>query len=297
MEESGIEPWLPRELNCCRPEAEAESLAVPIEDRWICSRLNRCADLVNRAIEQYRFHEAAQTMWQFFWHEFCDWYLELKKLRFQDASGMNAHWRNLLTVYEIGLRLLHPVMPFITEELWQRLAANADDRPESIALAHYPQYSPDASDARAELEISILKEIVTAARELRADMKIDSKKTIEGVLVLREPARNVAAQLGAIERLSNTKLEVREAVNGADGVKRSSPEFDLILHVSADLASAQRARVEKEIAQLEKLIASSERQLEDEKFVSRAPAHIVEQLRVKLDDYRAQLIKHRESLG
>jgi valyl-tRNA synthetase len=128
-------------------------------------------------------------------------------------------------------------------------------------------------------------------------MKIDPKKTIEGVLVLREPARNVSDQLAAIERLSNTKLQVREATNGAEGVKQSKPEFDLILHVSAEQAAAQRARVQKEITQLEKLIASSERQLGDEKFVSRAPAHVVEQLRVKLDDYRAQLTKHRESIG
>ena len=89
-------------------------------------------------------HEAAQALWHFFWHEFCDWYLELKKLRFEENSGLNAHWRNMLTVFETALRLLHPVMPFLTEELWQRLASDRDDRPESIALAPYPQYNPEA---------------------------------------------------------------------------------------------------------------------------------------------------------
>ena len=98
---------------------------------------------MNRAIEQYRFHEVAQTLWQFFWHEFCDWYLELKKLRLEDGSGLNSHWRNLLTVYEMALRLLHPVMPFLTEELWQRLRPDAKIGPQSIALAHYPQYNPE----------------------------------------------------------------------------------------------------------------------------------------------------------
>ncbi len=183
MESSGVEPWVPRELNCCLPEAVSDSLVVPLEDRWIFSRLNRCAESVNRAIETYRFHEAAQTLWHFVWHEFCDWYLELKKLRFEENSGLNAHWRNLLTVYEMLLRLLHPLMPFLTEELWQRLTERNDDRPISIALAHYPQYNVDASDAQAEIEMGILQSIVTAARELRADLKIDPKQTMEGVLV------------------------------------------------------------------------------------------------------------------
>ena len=91
-------------------------------------------------------------LWHFFWHEFCDWYLELKKLRFQENSGLNAHWRNLLAAFETALRLLHPVMPFLTEELWQRLAKGAADRPKSIALAPYPQYSHEQTDLAAERE-------------------------------------------------------------------------------------------------------------------------------------------------
>jgi valyl-tRNA synthetase len=298
MEISGVEPWLPPALDIVRPVPEPGNLSAPLEDRWIFSRLNRCADTVNRAIEQYRFHEAAQTLWHFWWHEFCDWYLELKKLRLADGSGVNAHWRNLITAYETGLRLLHPVMPFITEELWQRLGANTPDRPESIALAHFPQYSAEASDPAAEVEMSILQEIITSARELRADMKLDPKLIVNGVLIVRQPARNIAdVALTAIERLSNIRLEVRSGEDGAQGVKRSSPEFDLILQVSAEQASVQRARIEKEIAQLDKVIANSERQLADEKFMSRAPAHVTDGLRAKLQDYKVQLAKHRESLG
>jgi valyl-tRNA synthetase len=145
--------------------------------------------------------------------------------------------------------------------------------------------------------MSILQEMITAARELRADMKIDPKQVIEGMLIVREPARSVAqTQLPAIEKIGNVKLEVGVASNGAQGVKRSSPEFDLILRVSGEQAAAQRARIQKEITQLEKVIANSERQLADEKFVSRAPAHVIDQLRQKLTDYREQLNKHRESL-
>ena len=129
-----MEPWLPARLNCCLPEAASDSLVVPLEDRWIFSRLNRCAETVNRAIETYRFHEAAQILWHFVWHEFCDWYLELKKLRLRREQRANVHWRNLFTVYEMVLRMLHPLLPFLTEELWQRIAEAAEDRPESIAL-------------------------------------------------------------------------------------------------------------------------------------------------------------------
>ena len=187
MESSGVEPWLPRETNCCLPEAVSDSLVVPLEDRWIFSRLNRCAEAGQpRHRERTVFTRRRRLLWHFLWHEFCDWYLELKKLRFEENSGLNAHWRNLFTVYEMMLRLLHPLMPFLTEELWQRLAEAEEDRPESIALAHYPQYNPEASDPQAEHEMEILQTIVTTARELRADMKIDPKQTMEGVLVIRE---------------------------------------------------------------------------------------------------------------
>jgi valyl-tRNA synthetase len=298
MESSGVEPWIaPATPTSGLPEALADSLIIPLEDRWIFSRLNRCADTVNRAIESYRFHEAAQTLWHFIWHEFCDWYLELKKLRFEDNTGINAHWRNLLTVYETALRLLHPLMPFLTEELWQRIAEAAPERVQSVALAQYPQYNPEASSASAEYEMEILQSIVTASRELRADMKIDPKATMDGVLVVREPAgAMVNEMLGSIEKLAGVKLDVRTSAEGVEGVKRGFAEFDLILRVSAAQAEAQHTRIQKEIEQLEKVIASSERQLGDEKFLARAPAHVVASIRDKLTGYRAQLQKLGESL-
>ena len=107
-----------------------------LEDRWIFSRLSRTAESVNRALEQHRYHEVAEELWQFFWHDFCDWYLEIKKLRLSANSGLTDDWRNLLSVFGAYLRLQHPIMPFITEELWHRFGQT-----ESIALAKYPQAS------------------------------------------------------------------------------------------------------------------------------------------------------------
>jgi valyl-tRNA synthetase len=115
MEGAGVEPWLPESLAAFYPEPSSDTLEVPVEDRWIFSRLNNASEQANRSIEQYRYHEAAQVLWHFFWHEFCDWYLELKKLRFRENSGLNADWRNTLAAFETALRLLHPAMPFLTE--------------------------------------------------------------------------------------------------------------------------------------------------------------------------------------
>ncbi|HUS08679.1 MAG TPA: valine--tRNA ligase [Bryobacteraceae bacterium] len=299
MERSGVGAWLPPASESWRPEALPDSLAVPLEDRWISSRLNQCTEQVNRAIEQYRYHEAAQTLWHFFWHEFCDWYLEIKKLRFEEGSGLNEHWRNLLTVYETFLRLLHPVMPFLTEELWQRLAKGIEDRPISIAIAPYPQFKAEASDDVAEHEMSVLQAIITTARELRSDVKADPKQTLDGVLVARQAVSElVRGQLSALEKLSRMKLELRfSAGDPVEGVTRSEAEFDLIARVSPEQADAQRGRLEKEIEQLEKVIANSSRQLGDEKFLSRAPAHVVDGIRLKLADYEAQLSKNREALS
>src|SRR5215831_1898651 len=154
MERSGVEPRmpeaLPESLETFRPEPCADTLEVPVEDRWIFSRLNSTSEQANRAIEQYRYHEAAQLLWHFFWHEFCDWYVELKKLRFRENTGLNADWRNTLAAFETALRLLHPAMPFLTEELWQRLAPSRRDRPTSIALCPYPRYRKEETDYKAE---------------------------------------------------------------------------------------------------------------------------------------------------
>jgi len=299
MERSGVEPWVPEDLAVFQPEPHTDSLEVALEDRWIFSRLNSCAEQVNRALEQYRYHEAAQVLWHFFWHEFCDWYVELKKLRLEEGSGWNADWRNILAAFETALRLLHPVMPFLTEELWQRLAKGQANRPGSIALAGYPQYSRAATDYAAERDVQILQDIVTMARNLRADLKLDPKQRLDGSLYARGAALKVGrANAEAIQRLANVGLEFREdsAPQGSAAI-RSTPEFDLVLDVPEAQAAVQRKRFEKDREQLEKNIANSHRQLNNEEFLSRAPSHVVSSLRQKLADYEAQMEKIRAALN
>ncbi|HKW97286.1 MAG TPA: valine--tRNA ligase [Bryobacteraceae bacterium] len=295
MERSGVQPWVPENLEDYRPEGGPQA---SLEDRWIFSRLSQCAEAVNRAIDQYRYHEAAQQVWHFFWHEFCDWYLELKKMRLEPESGLTPDWRNLFAAFELALRLLHPVMPFLTEELWQRFAAGTSQRPKSIALAKYPKYQEAWADVPAEREVQMLQDIVTSARALRADMKIDPKALLDGLLYSRGEALDVAQKyVGAIQKLANVKLQVRNETAPHAGAIVSTTEFDLLLNVPAAQMTEQLKRLQKEREQLEKNIANSNRQLADETFLNRAPAHVVESIRTKLADYETQLDKVRKALN
>jgi valyl-tRNA synthetase len=278
MERSGVPPGIP----------EAGQLEL-VEDRWIFSLLNRTAETVNRAFEQHRYHEASETLWHYFWHDFCDWYLEIKKLRLTENSGLTNDWRNLLTVFGAYLRLQHPLMPFITEELWHRFGQTT-----SIALAPYPL--PAATDESAEREMGLLQDVVTAARTLRADHQIDKKEQLNGVLYCRNGARRM--EFGVVEKLANVKLDVHgDVAPKLEGAVRSTTEFDLFLELPEVDVTGQRAKLEKEIENLERLIVDKDRQLGNEKFLSGAPPAVVESLREKRQEYDAQLQKTRAALA
>jgi valyl-tRNA synthetase len=278
MRTAGIEPSLVE-----RGEA------VELEDRWIFSRLHRTAESVNRALAQHRYNEVAAELWQFSWHDFCDWYLEIKKLRFTPSSGLTNDWRNLLSVFGAFLRLQHPIMPFITEELWHRFGQTG-----SIGLVAYPQ-AGDTDDA-AEREMALMQEMITAARKLRADHGLDRKLVLPGVLYCRNGSKRV--ELGVIEKLANVKLDVRnEAAPKLSGAVRSTPEFDLLLELPEVDAEGQRRRLRKEIDELEKLIRDKDRQLSNDKFLVGAPVHVVDSLRAKRAEYVAQRDKSQAALS
>jgi valyl-tRNA synthetase len=278
MESAGIEPSLPE-------PGRLETL----EDRWIFSRLSRTAESVNRALEQHRYHEVAEELWQFFWHDFCDWYLEIKKLRLAPNSGLTNEWRNLLSVFSAYLRLQHPILPFITEELWHRFGQNT-----SIALAPYPHAA--ATDEAAEREMALLQDMVTAARKLKADNGLDDKMELAGVLYCRNGSSNVELQV--LEHLGKVKLEVRTgAAPVLSGAVRSTQHFDLSLQLPEVDREALRDRLVKDTDKLQKLILKIDGQLASEKFLNGAPPHIVEELRIKRADYLAQVQKNHDTLN
>jgi valyl-tRNA synthetase len=296
MERSGVTAWT--------PGGPVDSDA--IEDAWIFERLGYATETVNRALELHRYHEAAQTLWDFWWREFCDWYLEVKKLRFRENSGVDAHWQATLTVYESALRLLHPLMPFLTEELWQRLIHGAGanvGQAKSISLAAYPTAGRPSSGGARVQAFGLWQEVVKAARELRADNKLDPKGMIDATLHLHA-ALFAEADLAAIGTMTKLKLEQRTGKIGEpQGLIRSTAEFDLQLHVAPPPAAQNgaasgdaRARIVKEIESYEKLIENSNRQLSDETFLSRAPENVVAALRAKRADYEEQLAKNKKLL-
>jgi len=249
---------------------------ISLADRWIGSRLDACASVANPSFKEHRYHEAAQALWHFFWDDFCDWYLELKK--------PETDWSYAYVVHEKALRLLHPLMPFITEELWQRLGKPG----KSIALESYPQAGH--MDHKAEREMTLLQDIVTAARALRADHKVDKKPLLTGVLYCKQPIH-----LDAIERLANVNLKVETGfVPKLEGAIRSTPDFDLVLEMPKP--ANQRDRLLKENIELEKVIANSDRQLNNEDIISKMPNKVVETLRIKNAAYKAQLQKNLDAL-
>ncbi len=197
----------------------------------------------------------------------------------------DTDWSYAYDAFEKALRLLHPLMPFLTEELWQRLESPG----KSIALQEYP--TDDLYDIVAEQEMRVLQEIVTAARALRADHKIDKKPLLTGVLYCKRPQH-----LDAIERLANVKLTVETGpVPKLEGAVRSTPDFDLVLEMPK--AANQRDRLLKENTDLEKVIANSDRQLNNEDITSKMPEKVVETLRIKNAAYKSQLQKNLDALA
>ncbi len=290
LERSGAEPWAPEDPDNYKPEAGAAG-EVPLEDRWIFSRLDETARLANEHIEKFRYHEAANLLYHFFWDEFCDWYIELKKLGFQENSGLTPEWKNMLAALERALRLLHPLMPFITEELWQRLTADTKNRPKSIALAAYPQPKSEWRDQEAESKIRLLQEIVTAVRNLRAELNIAPKAELEGTVYAhtKQGGELVTQQAEAILRLAAVKLDAREGKAPEGKAMHHEGDFDLVLHLPEAEKGVLKDRLQKQLQSLEKAKTSAERQLANADFVAKAPPKVTESMREKLADYNSKI--------
>ena len=274
------------------PEIRAKApYAIPGEDglihRWIFSRVAAVSEQVDRALQDFRFHEASQAIYQFFWGDFCDWYIEWVKpqLAATNRAVAVAAWRNIFAALESALRLLHPVMPFLTEELWHRLPQPEGAR--SIALDKFPEPRPNWIDPQAEKEFATLQEIITAARNIRAEMKIDQKRKIPADFSSSDSAiRNLAEQnaepLARLATLSALNIS-NNRLDGAGAAVRSTSQFDLrIAYGDAIDKDVEIARLQKEIDRLAKDIESKKGRLGDETFLSKAPAKIVEDLKTTL---------------
>jgi len=285
------------------PEIRAKApYAIPGEDglihRWIFSRLSSVSAEVSAALQDFRFHEACQTIYHFFWGDFCDWYIEWVKpqLSSDNRAVSVAAWRNIFAALEAALRLLHPVMPFLTEELWHRLPQPAGAQ--SIALDKFPEPRANWTDAAAEKQIATLQEIITAARNIRAEMKVDQKRKIPADLsssdsAIRKLAEQNVEPLLRLATLSALNI-ASDRLDGAGAAVRSTSQFDLrIAYGEAVDKDVELSRLRKEIDRLAKDVSSKQSRLSDETFISKAPAKIVEDLRSTL---ASRQIEHQKLL-
>jgi valyl-tRNA synthetase len=275
---------------------------VPLVDAWLFSRLASTVEMVNDALANYRFHEAAQGVYQFFWGDFCDWYIEWVKPELQSVNRERAvaAWKNIFAAFDAALRLLHPLMPFLTEELWHQLPQPAGAK--SIALDKYPEARAEWKNPQAQEQISLIQEVIVALRNIRAEMKLDPKKKIGAELSSVDPEtrRLIEANRDGILRLallSDLKVSA-DSLPQSGGAVRSTSQFDVrIAYSEAVDAEAEKARLKKEIEGLQKAVASKERQLGDETFRSRAPEKIIHGLEATLAEQRVELHKIMERLG
>jgi valyl-tRNA synthetase len=275
-------------------------------DRWITSELQRVEAAVAQGFADYRLDNVANAIYQFVWDQYCDWYLEIAKVQIQtgDAARQRATRRTLIRVLEAVLRLMHPITPFITEELWQKVApvagrktAGSDD---SIVRAPYPVAQPERIDAQADAWMDKLKALVGVCRNLRGEMGLSPAERVplyaQGDAAFIEAAAPV---LKALAKLSDVKV-FADAAAFADATKMAPVsvlgEAHLALHVEIDVA-AERERLGKEVKRLEGEITKANAKLGNESFVARAPAAVVEQEKQRLADFGATLAKLRDQLA
>ena len=241
----------------------------------------------------YRFDNAANAVYQFVWDEYCDWYVEIAKgqLAKGNEAAQRGTRRTLVRVLETALRLAHPIIPFITEELWQSVGPLAGKKGETIMLQPYPKSQPEKIDQAAEREVALAKDLVNAARNLKAEMKLTSQRV--PVYITAAPG---ASALHAVEALVRpSAIHAVDALPASDSPVAVVGGHRLMLQVEVDPA-AERQRLSKEAARLEGEIVKAKAQLGNSSFVERAPAQVVEQHRARLAGLESTLAKLRQQL-
>ncbi len=259
----------------------------PLETRWIFSRLSTVSDSVAHSLADYRFDEAANAVYQFFWGEFCDWYLELVKLRLNfdgphsDVAALTLN--ALVSVFEAALRLLSPFMPFLTEELWHALYASVGTASpaKSIALTRYPMREDFAANEASVLAMNTLQDLIVTIRGLRKELAVPEKEStpiqLHASAAISTLAHTNADMLSRLARVGAVEL-APATLTGNNA--RSTSAFDVsVLYERTIDVPAERERLTKDLAKFTKGLEAADKQLGNEGFIARAPAHIVEGLR------------------
>jgi len=289
-----------------RPVLELSAIPsdqLELADRWILSRLSQTAAAVDRSFNDFRFNDATRAIYEFVWGEFCDWYVELIKMRLYDETRPQAQQvacSIAVRVLDAVLRLLHPFMPFITEEIWQSLPMNESGAAavKSIMLQPYPQPDPAALDTPAEAEMALLQSVIGAVRNIRGEMNVPPAK--EAVLILNaedsllQPLATYENYIRKLGRISVVHYQAERPALAASavagGVQIWMPLAGLI-----DV-EVEKKRLEKEIARLEVQVSGLVKKLMNKDFVDRAPREVIEKETKKKQDFTETLNKLRDSL-
>ncbi len=288
----------------------------PLEERWIVAELNSTAAKVNQSLENYRYDDAANTIYQFFWGSFCDWYLEIVKLRLDfsdtaDKAATKAALTTLVSVFEAALRLLSPFMPFLTEEIWHALY-DGNPPAKSIALTRYPQADSTQIDHHAINQMVYLRDVIVETRAYRKDREVPEKEFVDLYVVglgrygqaghPHESADDLIAQNEDIIKKLAKVSAITETLLGDPKYEHLSWRPTRLTDIAIDYEKpidvpAERERLTRDIAKYEKGLAAAERQLGNEGFLAKAPAHVVEGLKKQEAETRLLLEKARTALG
>ncbi|NPC57173.1 valine--tRNA ligase [Caenimonas soli] len=288
-------------MNCEGQDLAEQDASLTEADHWIISTLQRAEADVAKGFAEYRLDNVATTIYQFVWDEFCDWYLEIAKVQIQtgDAAQQRGTRRTLMRVLEAILRLAHPVIPFITEELWQKVAPVAGKTGDSISVAPYPAANSAAIRPEAEAYVAKLKAVVDACRNLRGEMNV-SPSTKLPAYVAGDAAfmRQAAPVLQALAKLSEVKVFDDDAAWAK--AAQAAPvamvgDAHLCLFMEIDVA-AEKVRLGKEAARLEGELGKANGKLSNQAFVAKAPPAVIEQERKRIADFTATLAKIQEQL-
>ncbi|MEF9437412.1 MAG: class I tRNA ligase family protein [Candidatus Mariimomonas ferrooxydans] len=270
-----------------------DSLFLNLADRWILSRLSTVASEVNKSLEEYRFNDSASLLYQFVWHEFCDWYLEMIKpaLSGKDENSRKAAVSTLVHVFEATLGLLHPFIPFVTEELWQYLPIG--NKTESLCIRRFPTKADGIEDKDAEYKMGLIMDAVSGIRNIRGELNLPPSLELNVTIKTPDKTTDILNEnisyLSKLAKTANIEIghEVRKPEDAAVSI---NPGMEIFVPLKGLFnVEAEVKRLNKEINKIEGTRAFIQRKLANENFINKAPKAVVDENMYKYQEYKEKI--------